>query len=52
MATDLAADGGILVSPGELYGETGAGHVRVAVVQPMVRLRLVAERLRAAGWSA
>ena len=52
MATDLAADGGILVSPGDLYGETGAGRIRVAVVQPMVRLRLVAERLRAAGWSA
>ena len=51
MAADLAAAGGMLVSPGDLYGEGGAGHVRVAVVQPMVRLRLVAERLGAAGWT-
>ena len=28
-----------------LYGEDVAGHVRVAVVQPMVRLALVGERL-------
>ena len=41
----LADDAGLLVSPGELYGETGRGHVRVAVVQPLERLALVAERL-------
>ncbi|HEV7886955.1 MAG TPA: succinyldiaminopimelate transaminase [Acidimicrobiales bacterium] len=41
----LAADGGALVSPGEFYGPTGAGHVRVALVQPLERLELVAERL-------
>jgi succinyldiaminopimelate transaminase len=41
----LAADGGILVSPGEFYGPAGAGHVRIAMVQPLERLRLVAERL-------
>ncbi len=51
MATDLAAAGGILVSPGDLYGPGGAGYLRIAVVQPMVRLRLVAERLHAAGWA-
>jgi succinyldiaminopimelate transaminase len=45
MAEALATDGGILVSPGDLYGEQGAGHVRVAVVQPMDRLALVGERL-------
>jgi succinyldiaminopimelate transaminase len=45
MAEALAADGGLLVSPGDLYGEGGAGHVRVAVVQPMERLALVGERL-------
>ncbi len=45
----LADDAGLLVSPGELYGELGRGHVRVAVVQPMDRLGLVAERLAAAG---
>ena len=41
----LAERGGVLVSPGDLYGPGGAGHVRVAVVQPMDRLRLVADRL-------
>ena len=47
MAEDLARRGGVLVSPGDLYGEGGAGFVRVAVVQPMERLHLVADRLLA-----
>ncbi len=47
---DWLADGaGLLVSPGELYGPGGRGHVRVAVVQPMDRLELVAERLSVIG---
>ncbi len=41
----LAEHGGVLVSPGEFYGPEGAGHVRVAVVQPDDRIALVAERL-------
>jgi aspartate/methionine/tyrosine aminotransferase len=41
----LAMEGGILTSPGDLYGPDGAGHVRVAVVQPMERLKVVAHRL-------
>lgn len=45
MAESLAAEGGLLVSPGDLYGDAGAGHVRVAVVQPTDRLALVGERL-------
>ncbi len=45
MAEALATDGGLLVSPGDLYGKDGEGHVRVAVVQPMERLALVGERL-------
>ncbi len=45
MAEALATDGGLLVSPGDLYGDDGAGHVRVAVVQPMERLALVGDRL-------
>jgi succinyldiaminopimelate transaminase len=56
LAEALATDGGVLVSPGEFYGEgarrggDGAGHVRVAVVQPMERLALVGQRLaRASG---
>ena len=40
------AQRGILVAPGEFYGAAGAGHVRVAVVQPDDSLTLVAERLR------
>jgi succinyldiaminopimelate transaminase len=44
---DLAARGGVLVSPGDLYGPAGAGYVRVALVQPLDRLRLVAARLAA-----
>jgi aspartate/methionine/tyrosine aminotransferase len=47
MAEDLARTGGILVSPGDLYGEAGAGFVRIAVVQPRERLQLVADRLLA-----
>ncbi len=42
---DLAERGGVLVSPGDLYGPEGAGSVRVATVQPMDRLQLVADRL-------
>jgi len=41
----LADEAGLLVSPGELYGPDGNGYVRVAVVQPMERLELVADRL-------
>jgi succinyldiaminopimelate transaminase len=51
MAEDLAKVAGMLVSPGDLYGRNGAGHVRIAVVQPTERLELVAERLTASGWS-
>lgn len=43
----LAERGGAVVSPGEFYGEAGAGHVRIAAVQPLDRIRLVAERLAA-----
>jgi len=45
LAETLAMEGGLLASPGELYGADGRGFVRVAVVQPMERLGLVAERL-------
>jgi aspartate/methionine/tyrosine aminotransferase len=40
----LATEAGVLVSPGELYGPQGVGHVRIAVVQPDDRLALVAAR--------
>ena len=44
---DWRRDGGALVSPGDLYGAAGAGYVRVALVQPMERLR--ARRRAASG---
>jgi succinyldiaminopimelate transaminase len=47
LAADLAAKGGVLVAPGDLYGAAGAGFVRAAVVQPDERLQLVAARLGA-----
>jgi succinyldiaminopimelate transaminase len=44
-AERLAADGGVLVSPGDIYGTAGAGYVRIAMVHPIERLNLVASRL-------
>lgn len=41
----LADEGGAVVSPGEFYGPGGAGHVRIAAVQPEERLELLAARL-------
>jgi succinyldiaminopimelate transaminase len=45
LARRLAEEGGVLVSPGEFYGDAATGHVRVAVVQPDDRIALVAQRL-------
>jgi succinyldiaminopimelate transaminase len=42
----LAREAGTLASPGELYGNGGARHVRVAVVQPDDRIGLILERLQ------
>ena len=47
LAHRLAAEGGAIVAPGELYGEAGADHVRIAVVQPDEQIALVAQRLGA-----
>ncbi|MGO9963322.1 MAG: aminotransferase class I/II-fold pyridoxal phosphate-dependent enzyme [Acidimicrobiales bacterium] len=44
----LAVNGGVLVAPGDTYGPAGAGHVRIAMVQPDDRLELVARRLETA----
>ncbi|HEX4244079.1 MAG TPA: aminotransferase class I/II-fold pyridoxal phosphate-dependent enzyme [Acidimicrobiales bacterium] len=52
LAERLATDGGILVSPGDLYGDDGAGFVRIAVVQPMERLEAVADRLSGSSLAA
>jgi aspartate/methionine/tyrosine aminotransferase len=48
LAAWLARHGGVLVTPGDTYGPAGAGHVRVALVQPTDRLELVARRLATA----
>ena len=42
----LAREAGVIVSPGEFYGEQGRHHVRIAVVQPDELLELAASRLR------
>jgi len=44
-AADLARRGGLVTAPGELYGLPGTEYLRVALVAPMDRLRLVADRL-------
>jgi len=43
----LARFGGVLVSPGEFYGPGGDGYVRIALVEPIERLELVARRFAA-----
>jgi succinyldiaminopimelate transaminase len=48
LAARLAAQGGVLVSPGEFYGLAGRAHVRLAMVQRDDRLDLMAERLTTA----
>jgi len=45
LAARLAAEAGMVVSPGEFYGPAGAGYVRVAAVAPMDRIELVASRV-------
>ena len=45
LAERLAAEGGVLVSPGEFYGAAAAAYVRIAAVAPLERLDLVARRL-------
>ncbi|MEM7140571.1 MAG: aminotransferase class I/II-fold pyridoxal phosphate-dependent enzyme [Actinomycetota bacterium] len=46
LAARLAEEAGVIVSPGEFYGERSAGHVRLAVVQPTEVLAAAVERLR------
>jgi bifunctional pyridoxal-dependent enzyme with beta-cystathionase and maltose regulon repressor activities len=49
LAEVLARAAGILVSPGEFYGEPGAGFVRVALVAPDDELDSALSRLVDAG---
>jgi succinyldiaminopimelate transaminase len=46
LARRLARDAGVLVSPGEFYGDAGAGYVRVAAVRPAADILAAADRLR------
>ena len=46
LAALLAETAGLVVSPGDLYGDAGAPFVRIAMVQPDERLALAGERLR------
>lgn len=48
LARRLAEYAGVLASPGEFYGPPGAGHLRLALVEPLERLELVKQRLQAA----
>jgi succinyldiaminopimelate transaminase len=48
LARLLAEASGMIVAPGDLYGDVSVpGHVRIAVVQPDDRIELVASRLAA-----
>jgi succinyldiaminopimelate transaminase len=45
LASTLASRAGMLVSPGEFYGDAGSGHVRIAAVAPIDRIELALDRL-------
>jgi succinyldiaminopimelate transaminase len=47
LAAELAERAGLVVSPGDLYGDASPAHVRIAMVQPDERLELACERLAA-----
>ncbi len=47
LARRLAAKSGVIVSPGEFYGDAGRARVRLAVVQPEERFRLALDRASA-----
>jgi aspartate/methionine/tyrosine aminotransferase len=49
LADALAQAAGMIVSPGDFYGDQAAGYVRVAAVQPDERIELAATRLAASG---
>jgi len=49
LAERLAGDLGLLVSPGEFYGDVAEGYVRVAAVQPDGRLDVLDKRLADSG---
>lgn len=51
LTRQLVERAGVLGSPGDFYGPTGTGYVRLAMVQPDARLELALDRLRSGdGW--
>jgi succinyldiaminopimelate transaminase len=46
--TARLAESGTLVAAGDLYGEGGAGYVRIALVEPLERLELAFDRIAVA----
>jgi aspartate/methionine/tyrosine aminotransferase len=50
--TARLAEAGTLVAAGDLYGTDGAGHVRIALVEPLERLQLAFDRLTLTGAAA
>ena len=44
-ARRLVKEAGVLVSPGEFYGEQGKGHIRLAMVQPNSQIEVIERRL-------
>ena len=42
----IAERTGLIVSPGELYGDSSPGYIRIAVVQPIEQFELARRRLR------
>ncbi len=50
-AERLAVEAGVLVSPGDFYGEAGAGYIRVAVVQSEEKILVALDRLHSGSGS-
>jgi len=46
LAHEVASRSGMIISPGEFYGEASANFARIAVVQPDDRLMVAAQRLQ------
>ena len=46
-SVEVLAGAGILVAPGDIYGPSGAGHIRVALTATDERIEAAAKRLAA-----
>jgi LL-diaminopimelate aminotransferase len=51
-AMELADRSGVLVTPGVSFGACGEGHVRMALVQPVERMREAVRRIRDSGMTS